>query len=77
MAQKEPHRVTDLRLAGVLAELMRREPIFHRPELAPDNFLLTYTLYQGERATRRATLWRRHGAAWKIVYHQGTIVEDG
>ncbi|WEB38264.1 DUF4440 domain-containing protein [Streptomyces yunnanensis] len=28
----EPDRVTDERLHGVLAELMRREPLFHRPE---------------------------------------------
>ena len=114
----------------VLAELIRREPIFHRPEfgttradfermttpdfwetgasgkrysrevvldtlqlrhsqphedawetsefrcqeIAPDNYLLTYTLAQGARLTRRATLWRRVAGEWKIVYHQGTIV---
>ena len=44
-------------------------------EIAPDNFLLTYTLHQGERITRRSTIWRRRGGEWKIVYHQGTIVE--
>jgi len=38
--------------------------------------LLTYTLAQGARITRRATIWRRCGSDWKIVYHQGTIVED-
>ena len=47
---------------------------FHCMEIAPDNFLLTYTLHQGERVTRRATLWRRYGDDWKIVYHQGTVV---
>lgn len=48
---------------------------FHCREIAPDNYLLTYTLDQEGRITRRATLWRwtRHG--WRIVYHQGTIVE--
>src|SRR5262245_3982140 len=132
MAPMEPDLATDPKLADVLAELIRREPILHRPEfgttradfaamtepefwevgasgrrysreyvldtlearhraphddpwetrgfhcleLAPDNFLLTYTLHQGERVTRRATLWRRRGGAWRIVYHQGTIVED-
>ena len=126
----EPELATDPRLAGVLAELIQREPIFHRPELgtsrrdfeamtepdfwevgasgrrygreyvldtleerhrtphddpwethgfhcsevAPDNYLLTYTLHQGERVTRRATLWRRRAGAWRIVYHQGTLV---
>lgn len=39
-------------------------------------YLLTYTLLQGERVTRRATLWRRRGGEWKIVYHQGTIVSS-
>lgn len=48
---------------------------FHCRELAPDTYLLTYTLLQEERLTRRATIWRRHGSAWKIVYHQGTVVE--
>lgn len=49
---------------------------FHCQEIAPDNYLLTYTLLQGERITRRATIWRRTDSGWKIVYHQGTIVED-
>jgi hypothetical protein len=119
-------------LAAVLAELSKREPIFHRPEfgttradfekmtvedfwevgasgrrysrahildelerryaaphddewecsafhcrkLADDIFLLTYTLLQNrERRTRRATLWQRTSEGWKIVYHQGTIVQ--
>ena len=43
-------------------------------EIAPDNYLLTYTLIQGERVTRRATIWRRSAGNWKIVYHQGTLV---
>jgi len=120
-------------LAGVLSELMAREPIFHRPEfgttradfermmaddfwetgasgrrysrafvldelerrlgapreddweakdfncreLAPGVFLLTYTLLQNqERLTRRATIWERAPEGWKIVYHQGTMVQD-
>jgi len=49
---------------------------FHCLEIARDNYLLTYTLLQRERVTRRATLWRRTSEGWKIVYHQGTIVED-
>jgi hypothetical protein len=49
---------------------------FYCTEIAKDNFLLTYTLIQGERITRRATIWRRYSLGWKIVYHQGTIVED-
>lgn len=49
---------------------------FHCLEIAENNYLLTYTLIQGERITRRATIWRRYGADWKIVYHQGTIFES-
>jgi hypothetical protein len=129
----EPARITDPELLGVLDELSRREPIFHRPELgtaredfenttltdfwevgasgrrysreyvlaelekryrhpvadewetsdfhcrelAPDIYLLTYTLLQNrERKTRRSTIWQRTGSGWKIVFHQGTIVQD-
>jgi hypothetical protein len=127
----EPNLVTDPKLLDVLNELIRREPIFHRPEfgttradfermteaifwevgasgrrysrqfvldelekryenpgkdvwqardfycmeIAADNYLLTYTLAQGSRVTRRSTIWRRTAEGWKVVYHQGTIVE--
>lgn len=128
----EPNLLTDPEHEDVLRELIRREPIFHRPEfgttrrdfeamteptfwevgasgrrysrehlldvleeryqntveehwetkdfhcleIARDNYLLTYTLAQGERITRRSTIWRRSDSGWKIVYHQGTIVES-
>jgi hypothetical protein len=49
---------------------------FHCLEIARDNYLLTYTLLQGERVTRRSTIWRRTDQGWKIVYHQGTVVAD-
>lgn len=48
----------------------------HCLEIAPDNFLLTYTLRQETRVTLRSTVWRRHGESWKIVYHQGTVVQN-
>ena len=48
---------------------------FHCLEIAPDNYLVTYTLLQGARVTRRATLWRRTKSGWKVLYHQGTVVE--
>ena len=124
---------TDPQLSAILAELTRREPIFHRPEfgttradfekmtaddfwevgasgrrysraevldelerrhaapqpdvwdcsgfhcrkLAGEVFLLTYTLRQNrERLTRRSTLWQRSGEDWKIIYHQGSVVQD-
>lgn len=47
---------------------------FEVTEIAPDNYLLTYLLQQGERYSRRATLWRHSDAGWQAVYHQGTLV---
>ena len=49
---------------------------FYCQEIARDSYLLTYTLHQGVRVTRRATLWRHTPTGWKIVYHQGTAVEE-
>src|SRR5271170_687465 len=49
---------------------------FHCREIAADNYLITYTLLQGPRITRRATLWRRTAGEWKILFHQGTVVES-
>ena len=49
---------------------------FYCQQLADDLYLLTYTLAQGRRITRRATIWRMTNNGWKIVYHQGTIVEE-
>jgi hypothetical protein len=129
----EPNLSTAPELAEILAELIAREPIFHRPELgitradfermtagdfwetgasgrrysrefvldeldrryaAPHDdvwrasdfycrelaagvYLLTYTLLQDNaRLTRRATIWQKSADGWKIVYHQGTIVQD-
>jgi hypothetical protein len=129
----EPTRSSPPQLDAVLAELVAREPIFHRPEfgmsradiermmaddfwetgasghrysrefvldelerrfaaphedvwearefkcreLAPGVYLLTYTLVQNQkRITRRATVWQRTAEGWKVVYHQGTIVQD-
>jgi len=47
---------------------------FEVTEIAANNYLLTYLLQQGERWTRRATLWRRADARWQAVYHQCTLV---
>jgi hypothetical protein len=50
---------------------------FYCRRLAEDTFLLTYTLLQDrKRLTRRATIWKRTADGWKIVYHQGTIVQN-
>lgn len=49
---------------------------FHCRRLADAVYLLTYTLHQGQRITRRATIWRRDTDGWKILYHQGTVVAE-
>jgi len=128
-----PALTTSPELLEILAELSRREPIFHRPEfgttradfeamtaddfwevgasgrryhralvldelekryagphsdvwetldfrcqeLASGVYLLTYTLVQENvRRTRRATIWQLIGGNWKVVYHQGTLLQD-
>jgi hypothetical protein len=48
---------------------------FYCQLVAPDNYLLTYTLRQAGRVSRRATLWRRAAHGWVIAYHQGTLVQ--
>lgn len=39
-------------------------------------YLLTYTLAQGARVTRRLTVWRRRENRWSVLFHQGTPVVD-
>lgn len=43
-------------------------------QLGAETFLLTYTLEQGARVTRRTTIWEKAVAGWRVVYHQGTVV---
>jgi len=51
---------------------------FECRRLAPDVYLLTYRLLQDQvRHTRRATIWRKTAEGWRILYHQGTIVQQG
>lgn len=49
---------------------------FELMELGPNTYLITYVLLQGKRITRRATIWRNEDGHWKILYHQGTIVQE-
>ena len=42
--------------------------------LGSETYLLTYTLEQGPRLTRRATIWEKTADGWRILYHQGTVV---
>jgi len=68
----------------VLATLAQRQeqPIdeswhcfsFHLRQIETQHFLLTYSLQQPTRLSRRATLWRRTQSGWKMIYHQGTPV---
>jgi hypothetical protein len=51
---------------------------FELTKIAQDNYLLTYILIQNKtRVTRRSTIWRRVNDNWKILYHQGTIIDGG
>lgn len=49
---------------------------FQCRQLGADVYLLTYTLSQNERLTRRATVWQRVAGEWKIAFHQGTVVAN-
>jgi len=50
---------------------------FHCRRLSENVYLLTYTLLQNKkRKTRRATIWQNTPTGWKIIFHQGTIVQD-
>jgi hypothetical protein len=62
------------RFAGGLPDGPWEAGGFHCVPLGPDTYLLTYDLRQGERLTRRATVWRRTADGWEVVYHQGTLV---
>jgi hypothetical protein len=49
---------------------------FYCRRLGKDVYLLTYTLFQGERTTRRSTIWEQTRSGWRAVFHQGTLVES-
>lgn len=38
------------------------------------HYLITYSLQQATRLSRRATLWQNTEQGWKMLYHQGTVV---
>ena len=68
----------------ILSELEKRPPVDAATagwechdhalrQLGENVFLLTYTLRQLERITRRVTIWERAEEGWRILYHQGTI----
>jgi hypothetical protein len=43
--------------------------------VSDDTWLATYDLRQGDRDTRRVTVWRNVAGRWVLVYHQGTVIE--
>lgn len=47
---------------------------FRLRRLGSDIYLLTYTLDQAGRVSRRSTLWKRDQDDWQIHFHQGTLV---
>ncbi|MGA9068640.1 MAG: DUF4440 domain-containing protein [Terracidiphilus sp.] len=66
-AEDSPNHFVDAEAAG-----WRMED-FGLRRLGPETYLLTYTLDQAGRRTRRATIWQR-SEGWRILYHQGTII---
>jgi hypothetical protein len=67
---------------GRLERAEPEEPLetseFSVRDLGSGTYLLTYTLRQPNRLTRRTTLWRRSGTGgWQLLFHQGTPVEGG
>jgi len=66
--------VVTRRYAGDYQDEWRTDE-FYCQEISTNHYLLTYTLYQSERITRRATLWRYSNGHWVAMYHQGTVVE--
>ena len=45
-------------------------------QVGEHTYALTYQLDQDGRLTRRLTIWRRDGGDWKILYHQGTVIQE-
>jgi hypothetical protein len=70
------HVVAVLKERGITIEPSWTTKDFWCREAGTDTYLLTYTLFQAARITRRCTLWRRTPEGWKILYHQGTIVQE-
>lgn len=46
----------------------------HLQQLSGTDFLMTYSLHQPTRLSRRASIWRKQNERWLLVYHQGTVV---
>jgi hypothetical protein len=49
---------------------------YHLQQLSDTDFLMTYTLHQPTRLSRRASIWRQCHGRWLLVYHQGTVLQS-
>lgn len=47
---------------------------YHLRKIESHHYLVTYTLRQPTRVSRRATLWQSTEKGWLMIYHQGTVV---
>jgi hypothetical protein len=76
LEKRFPHNVDEERSDGKENDIWETSD-FHCRQLASDVYLLTYTLLQDNlRTTRRTTLWQRSNDGWKILFHQGTVVQE-
>jgi len=48
---------------------------FNGVQLARDCILLTYLLYSKHGKSLRSSIWKRYDGNWKIIFHQGTLVQ--
>ncbi len=63
-----PDHFVDAKAAGWRTE------DFGLRRLGSETYLLTYTLDQAGRRTRRSTVWQNSEDGWRILFHQGTII---
>ena len=64
------------RHAGAPPDDAWRTDGFRVRALGDATWMLTYTLHQGARVSRRMTVWRQDSDGWRALYHQGTLVQD-
>jgi hypothetical protein len=76
---EEVWETTDFRCQELAADVFLLTYTLRQPEQSggnPEKRQRRDAGQQGGRITRRATIWRRSGDGWKIVFHQGTIVQS-
>ena len=57
------------------SELKRDLKDFTARTLAPDIVLTNYRVDRSDgRSSRRSSVWRREAGAWRMAFHQGTII---